>query len=67
VGAIVPDPGITFGSFRVLQRTDQVWIVIDERRPIGKRTVRTFPAGNGKKDATAVAEELWRNDVKEPH
>jgi hypothetical protein len=35
----VRDPEIRFGSFKVLQRTDSAWIVIDETRPIGKRTV----------------------------
>jgi hypothetical protein len=34
-----PDPGIAHGAFRVLPRTDGLWVVVDERRPPGYRTV----------------------------
>lgn len=50
-----PDPGVEFGSFRVLPRTDGGYVIVDVRRAPGKRTV-------GKKfqkleEATRVAEE----------
>lgn len=31
-----------FGAFSVMQRTDGQWIVYDDRRPLGKKTVRVF-------------------------
>jgi len=34
-----PDPGITFGHFRVLPYTLGGYVVIDDRRPIGKQRV----------------------------
>lgn len=37
-----PDPGLQFGAFRVLPRTDGTFAVIDERRPAGDRTVMIF-------------------------
>jgi hypothetical protein len=39
---IVKDPGIEYGHFRVLQRTDGPFIVCDFRRPLGRCTVAMF-------------------------
>jgi hypothetical protein len=49
VAPTIPDPGIVHGSFRVLQRTDGVYIVVDQRRPPGDRTIARFHGGKGKK------------------
>lgn len=37
-----PDPDIRYGHFRVLPRTDGMFIVYDERRPAANRTVKVF-------------------------
>ncbi len=34
-----PDPGIAYGSFRVLPFTPGGYVVIDDRRPIGRKRV----------------------------
>lgn len=45
---------IQFGPFRVLQRVDGPFIVIDERRPLGDRTVaRHNDAKSAEADAKA--------------
>lgn len=38
-GIHFPDPGLEYGHFRILPRTDGLWIVVDSRRAPGKRTV----------------------------
>lgn len=50
-----PDPGIQYGAFRVLRRTDGVFAVVDERRKPGDRTVMLFPKLN---EAEAAA-KAW--------
>lgn len=51
---VVRDPMIQFGPFRVLQRVDGPFIVIDERRPLGDRTVaRHKDAKSAEADAKA--------------
>lgn len=37
--AILRDPGVSHGRFRVYPRTDGKWIVYDPERPAGNRTV----------------------------
>jgi len=49
------DPGIRHGHFRVLPRTDGLWVVIDEREPPGYQTVMTFK----KMEQAAVSAEDW--------
>jgi len=39
---VVRDPAVRIGPFCVLQRVDGPFIVIDERRPLGDRTVARF-------------------------
>ena len=34
-----PDPEVTFGSFKVLPRTDGLYVVVDTRRKPGNRVV----------------------------
>lgn len=63
MGALLPDPGISFGPFHVYQRADQAWIVVDERRPLGKRTVLVREGGAAKKEAAAAAEKLSRGEA----
>lgn len=56
-----PDPGIRRGALRVLPRTDGRWIVIDERRPVGDRTVAlelSRDAAACALDRLAAAEDL---------
>lgn len=50
-----PDPGVSFGAFRVLPRTDGRWAVVDERRPVGNQTVMTFEGKTGRKQAEKAA------------
>ena len=54
-GNTYPDPGITFGSFRVLPVTTGGFVIVDTRRKPGKQTV----GERFKKleDAARVAEE----------
>lgn len=41
VAPMLPDPGVEVGPWRILPRADGKWILYDERRPIGCRTVAT--------------------------
>ncbi len=50
-----PDPGLTYGHFRVLPRTDGKWAVFDDRRKPGESTVKTFR----KKGDAIDAAEAW--------
>jgi hypothetical protein len=54
------DPDIAFGAFRILPRTDGRWAIIDERKPPGYRTVKTFGAKD-KHIAIEVAKK-WHED-----
>lgn len=38
-GGSTPDPGVTINGLRLLQRTNGVWIAVDERRAPGDQTV----------------------------
>ena len=38
-GNVYPDPDIQHGSFRVFPRTDGGYVIVDERRKPGRRTV----------------------------
>jgi len=53
-----PDPGLQFGAFRVLPRTDGRWAVCDERRPPGEQTVMTFQGRTGRAQAERAA-QTW--------
>lgn len=57
VSVVVPDPCVERGRFRVLQRSDQKFIVYDPSRPLGRRTVAV--AGS-LKEAVERADELSR-------
>jgi hypothetical protein len=46
-----PDPGLVRGPLRVLPRTDGMWIVYDERRPIGTRQRAVSASLDGAIDA----------------
>lgn len=37
---VVPDPNVTIGPYRILQRTDWKYIIYDERRPVPDRAVQ---------------------------
>ncbi len=50
-----PDPDLVHGHFRVLPRTDGKWIVYDDRRAPGKRTVRVFR----KRDEAELNARTW--------
>lgn len=52
----VRDPGTTFGPYRVLQRVDGPFLVVDERRPLGDRTVARY---DGQRDAEADARQRY--------
>lgn len=39
VAPMLPDPGVEIGPWRILPRADGKWILYDERRPLGARTV----------------------------
>lgn len=56
---VVPDPGITIGRFRVLQRTDGRWIVYDPERLPADRTVGLRTSA---KAAIECAEELVKKE-----
>lgn len=55
-GNSYPDPGIEFGSFRVLPRTTGGYVVIDKRRKPGKQQVG---APFKKLEEAAHAAEEW--------
>jgi hypothetical protein len=38
VGSLVRDPGISVGPYRVLERTDRRWALLDPRLPPGSQT-----------------------------
>lgn len=42
-GQVVPDPGISHGAFKVLQRVDGVHFVFDTRAPPGEGAIELFP------------------------
>ena len=44
---VVPDPGITVGRYKVLQRTDGVYIVFDTRASFGSQFVAMFRTAEG--------------------
>lgn len=55
------DPGIRFGPFRVMRRTDHKVIVVDERRPLAQGTVDVLegPDTPTIERATQRARTLW--------
>lgn len=59
---VVPDPGIRFGSFRVLQRTDGPFVIIDERLPPGSQVVETIPFARKSRES---AEDARRRVLKD--
>lgn len=54
--ATIRDPMIQLGPFRVLQRVDGPFIVVDERRPLGDRTIARY---DGLRDAEADARKRY--------
>jgi hypothetical protein len=51
-----PDPDVTIGVFRILPQTDGGYVIVDTRRPPGRRTVgKKFKK---LKDAVATA-KAW--------
>lgn len=54
-GTSYPDPGIEYGSFKVLPYTAGGFVVIDVRRKPGKRTVRHF----AKLEDADMAAKAW--------
>ena len=55
VAPTIPDPGIVHEPFKVLQRTDGAFIVIDTRREPGERTVEVLPVKRAREDPDADA------------
>jgi hypothetical protein len=53
-----PDPGLSFGHFTVLPRTDGKWAVVDDRRALGARTIKAF----SKKDLAVEAAQKWHSE-----
>ena len=52
----VPDPGITVGPYRILQRTDGLFIVCDFRRALGDATMASGKTlGNAIREAKRLA------------
>jgi hypothetical protein len=54
--AFVRDPNVHAGPFRVMARTDGAFVVVDERLPIARRTVRTYQPG---RDTPTESIEVW--------
>lgn len=64
---VVPDPGITHGFFRVLQRTDGPFIVIDTRRPPGDQAVAIHRPPRVKDKEAPDPKKLAEEDAKARH
>lgn len=60
IAPTIPDPGVSHGAFRVLQRTDGPYLVLDTRRPPGEQTIAVFPPRKGEDPRKAAELECMR-------
>lgn len=67
-GQVVPDPKVKVGPFKILRRTDNLFVIHDPRLPFGASVDggRTFVAVEGVGGARERAEQLAELEEKQP-
>lgn len=64
---VVPDPGITHGHFRVLQRVDGPFVVLDTRRDPGDQTIAIHRQAPKREKDAPDAKKIAEEDAKARH